>query len=542
MKKLTAILLAALICLGVSLTAFADMDGPGIRSVECNVTNPNGARFYYYDYNEETEENILKSKTIPYGAVLMVTAEYDTSWLFENEKALAGKRIGSVEYQDDFGYVLLSDISVADGSFELSQAKRLQHPPTYTVTDKKGIKLYKGPSQVFEEVGTIPEGAEIKLTYLDNGGENGYANSFYYTEYNGMSGWIFHYEGAETRNLIKHLDEYDEYSGKIRIVGKNFRLTDIFSEQTEENNYEFEKITGVIPAGTELTFDRYYESYGDYAEVEYNGVKGYINLFEYGDGQAETVIGINNNIMTFDDCEIYSEFNNRGSKTGEEIPAFTILPAVEKCRYNVNDGDEWEYCTWYLVKYNGKDVWIFDEDGDDADLFYNDVLYNSYYSIKGTSAVLLETPEAGSKTVCALTKDDVLKSLITYYGDDDENTDYYVEVVGGDKAGWIDSEAVEWLEDYEEPYIEEEDTDVPEQSETEAADIKSNEQAAAAGALDAASPASAIERAANSSQKMIIVCVVAAAVIALTAGVTIALIKKKKSAGSNNGTDSENEQ
>ena len=73
---------------------------------------------------------------------------------------------------------------------------------------------------------------------------------------------------------------------------------------------------------------------------------------------------------------------------------------------------------------------------------------------------------------------------------------------------------------------------------TEAVDVKSGEKEEAAGALDAANPASAIEKAADSSKKMIIVCVAAAAVIALTAGVSIALIKKKKGAnGNTDGTD-----
>ena len=53
MKKLIAILLAAMICFGLSLTAFADAGGPMIRSVDCTVTNPNGATIYYFNYDND---------------------------------------------------------------------------------------------------------------------------------------------------------------------------------------------------------------------------------------------------------------------------------------------------------------------------------------------------------------------------------------------------------------------------------------------------------------------------------------------------------
>ncbi|MBR6005698.1 MAG: hypothetical protein IK063_05685, partial [Clostridia bacterium] len=124
--------------------------------------------------------------------------------------------------------------------------------------------------------------------------------------------------------------------------------------------------------------------------------------------------------------------------------------------------------------------------------------------------------------------DDVLKTYLYKYDDDTEISMQYVEVVGSDKAGWINEENIKYLNNYSEPVAEEEEESAAAAGETEAADISENEQAEAAGALDAANPASAIEKVANSSNRMIIICVAAAAIIALTAGVSIALIKKKK--------------
>ena len=525
MKKLIALVLAAALCLGVSVMAFADAGGPMIRSVDCTVTNPNGATFYYFDYDEETETDTLLTKTIAYKTVVTVTAEYDPSWLTEKDKTFEGKKIGGVNFRGQYGYIDLADVTIADGEFSLNDAQRLTHPETYTVTGKNGFVMYAGPSQIFEETGKIPTGATIKLTYRDVGEDENYADSFYYAEYNGKGGWIFKYSEAESFYLLRKLDKYSIYTGEVKVVGEGFRLVDIFNEKKDaEGYYDGYNETGpVIPAGTVLRFDSYYDI-GEYALVEYNGTKGYVALDSFSEDAPQVITYINDDIMLMDDCETYTAFDDFESATGETVPEYTILPVKAVCRYGIEDVEEWNNYDWYLTEYNGKDVWICDTD-DDFRRFYRNREYRSYYKIKGATAELFKTDEDDSEVACTVTKDDVLREFLFSYDDDTEITRHYVEVVGSDKAGWINEDNINYLNNYAEPYVEEEETTV---EETEAADVKTGEQDEAAGALDAANPASAIEKAAKSSNRMIIVCVAAAAVIALTAGVTIALIKKKK--------------
>ena len=242
--------------------------------------------------------------------------------------------------------------------------------------------------------------------------------------------------------------------------------------------------------------------------------------------------------MTLDDCSVYSAFDDLSSKTDGVVPAYTILPAKAISRYSVDENDEWTNYEWYLVEYNGKDVWLCDDDDDINRVGRNDD-YQSYYKIKGSEAQLFKTPDKGADVACTVTKADVLKALVYKYYGDDEISMQYVEVVGSDKAGWINENDTDYLRSYSEPVAEEPaETTQADGGVTEAVDVKSGGKEEAAGALDAANPASAIEKAADSSKKMIIVCVAAAAVIALTAGVSISLIKKKKGAnGNTDGTD-----
>ena len=51
MKRLAALALAILLCLGCAVTAFADMDSPSFSELEAYVNNENGITFYYQPYD-----------------------------------------------------------------------------------------------------------------------------------------------------------------------------------------------------------------------------------------------------------------------------------------------------------------------------------------------------------------------------------------------------------------------------------------------------------------------------------------------------------
>ena len=287
MKKTIKILLLVLACVSFSLTVFAD-ESPS-RYVDCTVTNPNGAALYY----DAGNGNEIETATIPYKTTVSVRAYYDIrnelpcpifDKLIDSGIISENDRIGEVTYNDIRGYINVSDVTVEESGFSLNDAVKTENPQTYIITCEKGIPMFTGPSPLYEITGQIPDGTEITLTYTDRGEENNSADTFYYTEYNGQGGWIFKNPGYSIQcfDLLRKLDSNNPYTGKLKVTGNNLRLFDVFSPETDENgNFTgYQKVGGVIPAGTELTFDSYYE-YDNWALTEYNGVKGCVAMYAY---------------------------------------------------------------------------------------------------------------------------------------------------------------------------------------------------------------------------------------------------------------------
>ena len=523
MKKLIAVLLAAVICLAVPFAAFADMEGPMVRHIKCTVTNPNGAVFYYYHYDEALEKSEYIRSVIPYGTELSVEAIYDDSYYSDEIGDFSGKSIGRVKYDDEDGYILLSDVAKTEGDYSMSEAKKVVNPSNYIVTKKDGITMYKGPSKLFGEAGTIPDGAKITLTYYDGGSGTGeeanYANCLYYTEYKGTGGWIYYYPQPGEYSLIKLVDKKSEYSGKIKVTGSGIRLIDINSDTTDENGdwVGYKEVGEVIPAGTELTFDKYYDLIECYALVTYKGVTGYLEFNERWPGDLRTVVYLKDGadeLITKSDCTVYSEPGNFSSGTGETVPSYTKL-SVKAYGYSTPDDD---YENWYLVDYNGKDAWLCDNRDNDITRFWKSGENSFYYKIKSSSADMIENPD-NPTVVCTLTPDDVLVQY-TWGFEGDEYV--YCESIDGSKAGWIKESMLEEIEGYVPPVIEEEEE--TEEETGEDAPLASRDK-------DGDALKEAAEKADVSTRSIIAICVVAAVVVALTAAIIILLIKKKNRSG-----------
>ncbi len=518
MKKLIFIIITVMLCLGTIITVFAD-ESPS-RYVDCIVTNPNGSILY----NDIDGNSELITTTIPYNTKIAVSSFYDIrnnlpytlfDVLIEKEIISEDDRLGMVTFNNVFGYINIDDVTIINDSFSLNNAEKIENPNTYIVTNEHGIPMFAGPSPLYDEIGTIPDSAEITLTYKDVGDEENRADTFYYTEYNGQGGWIFKNPGGSLQSfdLLRKLNGNSQYTGKLKVTGNNLRLFDVHSpEKDEKGSFSgYKKVSDAIPVGTELTFDSYYE-YDNWAVVEYNGVKGCVALYTYPGQEDEIGIirYINDDIMTKTDCTVFSDLNNFESETGEKVPPYSLLSAKAVTTYY----DE-EFSDWFLIEYNGKEVWI-------CDRYNNEKVYllnrhrdsQSYFKINTDSVVLYRTADTSSDAAFTVNKDDILLAFI------DDMSMHYVEVVGSDKAGWINS-------DYIVPYSAKHDDYSETNAENESVNITS-----ATNATDTTDPAAEIENTSNSSKALIIVCVVAA-VVSVTAIIAIVIIKKKKKTAKN---------
>jgi hypothetical protein len=505
MKRFISVVLAAVLCLCIPLAAFADAGPPMMRQINCIVTNPNGATFYYRSFS--SGEDTLETMVIPYGTELLISADFDYSDLFKDEEGLAGKSFGELNYNNEWGYVLLSDISSTEKSFPLENAQKITVPSTYIVTNKGGIKTYKGPSMLFEETGTIPDGTKIRLTYRDYNEEGNYSEAFYYAEYSGGKGWI-HYHPFLDMTLLRVLDESNPLTGKLKVIGNDIHLLDLSSEPSDEETGEhtgYKEISDAIPVGTELNFKCYYDTVNSYALVNYKGVEGYVEFWTNHGDKPEFIVYVDEMLLTQKDCAVYSS-HDESSITDAVIPAYTKLPYKGYVYYENDYGSS----DWILTEYNNKEVWLNNSDYDIctwSDKYNEDTTFSSVVS---DSAELVKAP-SDPETVCTVSKTDVLAKLADFYSE--EAVWYYCRVVGTDKEGWINQDELEQIPGYilpasELPAVE----DITE----ETGEIDGEE-------TEIANPHISVVT-------IIVICAVAAVAIALTAAVIILLIRKNKGA------------
>ena len=242
MKKIKLFIII-LICLFV-VNVKADMGPPGIISHKVMVTNKNGAQCYI---NNEKGNKEKTKEIIPYKTNLEVFIDIDGSYI----------NVTSVEKNEDGTYkydcmVKYADVSAVNQNFNMNtnQVEKINTTKAIVLASG-GINLRKGPSVTYSKLTTIPQYTVVTLTH--NAGDH-----WYYTKYNGNSGWITGmsgYVGRESSNILYSNKAVKVYDSK----GKNI---------------------GTIPANTPiekylvLDYDMNFR-YQYY--VIYNNIKGYVN-------------------------------------------------------------------------------------------------------------------------------------------------------------------------------------------------------------------------------------------------------------------------
>ena len=169
MKKYLSLLL--FLILSITLNVKADMGPPSIAKFELVVSNKNGATCY----EEKNNSFVATNKKIAYNKIVYL--EYKQS----NDYYSISLKNENIEG----GCILkVSDLSLKNSSFSQNNAEVNKITPVNAIVlAGGGLNLRKGPSTLYSKVTLVPEKTVLKLTH--NAG-----SYWYYTEYNGKSGWV----------------------------------------------------------------------------------------------------------------------------------------------------------------------------------------------------------------------------------------------------------------------------------------------------------------------------------------------------------------
>lgn len=466
MKKLLIILLGILL---FPIIAKADMGAPEILSYDIEVTKASGTILYDIDYNDDSDK-LIKITDIP----------KDTQLKIYYETTINGEIYGNVEYNDQYGYIKLSDTTILTKEISLNDENvtKLDKSITYTVL-VDSLEVHSNPAKGFEVVGTLKKGTTIKVKYK-------LYDSWYYVEYKDLKGWVEGYNG----NL-------GEYKNKKILIATEHELTDTINifDATSQTN-----VIDKIPANTVI--DGYYalDAWARGYYIEYNGQKGYIDLDNVGK-EFTKKIKLFNDINAFEDINDAYDYIYEGTpKNSITIKKDTILSATYYYHYPYGVG----HGKYYQVVYNNKEYWI-----SDTFFFKSDLEEETFFDRSIIAIIMDEEIVAKEKLKVYETpyyySDEESNSIATISENEKIKVEYcidgwlYIEKSDGTK-GWIDDYDYYWnLISGEENFINSE--------EDEEVEIKEKDLG---------------------KEEFLYICIGGAVVVSLTALVIIIIISKKR--------------
>ena len=301
MKKIK-LMLVLVICLFIH-NVKADMGPPSVITYKAMITNKDGA----YCYEDGKKTDVI----IPYKTIFEVYYEVDDGYLYVSTYNCNIKS---------------QDISAISHDFDINNKDvEAITPVKAIILAKGGLNMRSGPSTFYDKIITIPQYTVVTLKL--------HAGTYwYYTEYNGHSGWItgmhgyFGYDGKEVLVSDRELNIYD---GNGKTIGK-------IPPMTEITDY--------------LVLATYYPSEHGYYII-YNGIKGYIDSDVPGviDGYDNIIynkVEPEGKIRLLKDIDIYNDYGN-------------VIKKLTKNQELTYDCQRWE--KYHLKEYN---VFSYLQDGD----------------------------------------------------------------------------------------------------------------------------------------------------------------------------------
>ena len=233
MKKIK-LMLVLVICLFIC-NVKADMGPPHVITYKAMITNKDGA--YCYEDGKKTD------KVIPYKTIFEVYDEANNGYIYV--------------HNDNYDcFVRTSDLSALNHDFDINNKDVKSITPIKAIIlANGGLNMRSGPATSYAKIITVPQYTVVTLKL--------HAGTYwYYTEYNGHSGWI------TSMNYYLGFD-----SDKVLVSPY---VTDIYDRNG--------KVIGKIPADTEITdyvkLDSDEDAMPNYYVV-YNGIRGYLYPMTY---------------------------------------------------------------------------------------------------------------------------------------------------------------------------------------------------------------------------------------------------------------------
>lgn len=424
-RILTAVI-AIIICLVCAVSAFANEISGYFTSYNITVTSESGAVLYDQVWNDDMTRSIMRPLTVlvPVATQLTVTDELE----FDGEIYLA------VEYDDFSAYVKQSKTTINVQNVGEEAAYPTYSERSIIIINKDGVSLRKGPSFAYDITGeTIPYGTTVNYS-LTNCETEAYAR-WAYTEYNGVTGWLYIYQYGINSNYdcAYVLDKFDQYTGSL------ITLTDE-TFLTETPNSSSAKTIENIPKGTPLSYKYYYEYHDSIAAyVEYNGFKGWLRT-KYDSHKAATGEKGGVYVLAENGLPLYSNAFDENDKPVTIVPSGTNL-CVDYVFWDADtNGEEIFEYKWMHVNYNGTDGWLFSSDA--SEYCYMGIAFDLKITADG-GLNLYSLPSSDSEVISAIPKDTAVTCIYEISETKDTERTYWSYVKYGNNHGWIYSTEAE---------------------------------------------------------------------------------------------------
>ena len=315
MKKIVYLILGVL--LFIPFLVKADMSAPIIKEYKASVINPNGAVIYEYD-----EILVATTDKIPYGTLVYVESEEEI-----NDGYV---RVNKGDLEENY-IIKFKDISILVNNYKVNKKELTDKEVALVLKD---VKIRKGPAAGYDSTGvTIKKGTKINIQWFKDEEETNDPkegrydsdNPWVYVEYNGTKGFI----------NIEDTIAYREITTEM--------ITNVNAEITDGKN----KI-GTINVNTVIKDGIYHmDPWNSNYYIKYNGITGYINMFDLVEKQKET------EFTTKRKTNIYEE---AGMNKYENLKSIGSIPSGEK--FTSSFYDTAIDCNIYYEKGNTKG-WIY---------------------------------------------------------------------------------------------------------------------------------------------------------------------------------------
>ena len=351
MKKLTAVIIAALLGMSALFTLYASAEAPYFTPIKATVSNKDGARMYDYIDIEQVD---------PVAVPLNRKAPYGREYTLRGEDKAGGKTYYFVTDGEESFLLDAKDLKLE--LKPLKPKKKNAYVPVqhFAVVNKDGLPLREGPNDAYKELITVPEGTVVEATHADALGsappdrETDFTFSAWsYVTYEGVSGWMYTYDySGDAGRSVRFRDNPSPLLGTIETTYP-VDMYDCYDGEWTEGA----KKLATIPAGTKLTFDTYC---GNEALVKFGDETGWVAC-----NRNTSKLYCDGAVMPLTDLPLYStDDSSEKNLTGRSAAAFEHLVydlVYEKRTRDIKEGETlWDvpYEVWYRVKVNGEKLWV----------------------------------------------------------------------------------------------------------------------------------------------------------------------------------------